>query len=392
MQLLKVKTGDNLSVEGEVSPSRFKDWTIGGKAGREEHIEELLVRYPGLLNFDAFDLAMSSNDEVLIVSQQPIASNRKRADLLGVHRDGSLVVIEIKRDAEDASHRVESLEFQALRYAAASRKMTASGVVDLFKTHLRKREASEETGALGDAYWRPLAVKRLGEHLAEEDEEMTEEKLATIINPRKKQKIYLVAASYEGDATAACAWLREHGIDICAFRLRPYNIAGEPVLERERLIPPPELDEFMSETFATAQTSQVPTAIPTPRAPIIKPKELKWSDSEDPVTVVSWKAFLQRVVTRALSEGLSPAQLPLGWNSEDPSHMFRPTWIETQGSSTDGQDPQEPAGLWVDLHGSSDSIRNMVDTILQRWDTSVTLTVETHNQDIYEFPRSTGPQ
>lgn len=392
MQLLKVKTGDSLSVESEVSPSRFKDWTIGGKAGREEHIEELLVRYPGLLNFDAFDLAMSSNDEVLIVSQQPIASNRKRADLLGVHRDGSLVVIEIKRDAEDASHRAESLEFQALRYAAASRKMTASGVVDLFKAHLKKREASEKTGELGDAGWKALAVKRLGEHLAEDDEDMTEEDLASIINPRKKQKIYLVAASYEGDATAACAWLREHGIDICAFRLRPYTIAGEPVLERERLIPPPELDEFMSETFATAQTSEGPTAIPTQRAPIIKPKELKWSDSEDPVSVVSWKAFLQHVVTRALSEGMPPEQLSLRCDPKDKSAMLGPVWIETQGSSTDGQDPQEPAGLYVDLHGSSESIRNAVDTILQRWDTSVTLIVETHNQDIYEFSRSTGPE
>ncbi len=152
MQLFKVRTDEQLSVEGEVAPSRFRDWTVGGRAGREEHIEELLVRYPGLLNVDAFDLSMSSNNEVLIVSQQPIASNRKRADLLGVHRDGSLVVIEIKRDAEDASHRTESMEFQALRYAAASRKMIASDLVGLFKNHLRKKEASEETGELGDAY------------------------------------------------------------------------------------------------------------------------------------------------------------------------------------------------------------------------------------------------
>lgn len=154
MQLFRVKTGDNLSVEGELSPSRFKDWTIGGRSGREEHIEDLLVRYPGLLNFDAFDASVSSNDEVLIVSQQPIASNRKRADLLGIHRDGSLVVIEIKRDAEDAGHRVESLEFQALRYAAASRKMTASGVVNLLKAHLKKKEADETTGKMDDDYWR----------------------------------------------------------------------------------------------------------------------------------------------------------------------------------------------------------------------------------------------
>jgi hypothetical protein len=349
----------------------------------------LLVRYPGLLNFDAFDLSMSSNDEVLIVSQQPIASNRKRADLLGIHRDGSLVVIEIKRDAEDAGHRAESLEFQALRYAAASRKMTASGVVNLLKAHLKKKEADEKTGEMDDDYWRARAVKRLGEHLAEEDEQMTEEELGSMINPRKKQKIYLVAAGYEGDATAACAWLREHGIDICAFRLRPYNIAGEPVLERERLIPPPELDEFMSETFAVGeQAAASPTTPSAPRAPTIKPKELKWSDSEDPVTVVSWKAFLQHVVSRALSDGLPPEQLPLAWHPEDKSKMFSPTWIEIQDASPDGQDLQKLAGLYVDLHGSSEAIRGTVNAILQRWDAQVTLSVETVSGETYEFPQS----
>ncbi len=389
MQLFKVRTNDQLTVEGEVAPSRFNDWTVGGRAGREEHIEELLIRYPGLLNFESFDLGISSSDEVLIVSQQPISSNRKRADLLGVHRDGSLVVIEIKRDAEDASYRTESLEFQALRYAAASRRMTASDVVGLFKNYLRRREATEDTGDLGDSYWRPLAVKRLGEHLAEEGEEMTEDELASIINPRKKQKIYLVAASYEGDATAACAWLREHGIDISAFRLRPYIIAGEPVLERERLIPPPELDEFMSETFAAnAQTNETPAPASKPRAPIIKPTQFVWSDYEDPVRVVSWRALLQHVVTRALSEGLPPEQLALRWHPEDSSDMIAPVWIETPKASPDGQEHQEQTAMYVDLQGSSELIRGTVNTILQRWEAPVTLTVEIQNGETYEFPRS----
>lgn len=234
------------------------------------------------------------------------------------------------------------------------------------------------------------AVKRLGEHLAEEDEQMTEEQLASMINPRKKQKIYLVAAGYEGDATAACAWLREHGIDICAFRLRPYNIAGEPVLERERLIPPPELDEFMSETFAVGeQAPSSPPAAPVSRAPTIKPKELKWSDLEDPVTVVSWKAFLQHVVTRALSDGLSPEQLPLTWHPEKKDNMLSPTWIEIQNASPVGQDTNGSVGLYADLHGSSEAIRGMVNTIMQRWNSQATLLVETVNGEIYEFPQST---
>ncbi len=388
MQLFKVGTGKGLSVEEEVSPSRFKDWSIGGKPGKEEHIEDLLLRYPGLLNFDAFDLSISSNDEVLIVSQQPISSNRKRADLLGVHRDGSLVVIEIKRDAEDAKGRSESLEFQALRYAAASRKLTASDVVGLFKNYLKKKETNEQTGDVGDAYWRAIAVKRLGEHLAEEDEEMTEDDLSSIIDPRKKQKIYLVAASYEGDSTAACAWLREHGIDICAFRLRPYKIAGEPILERERLIPPPELDEFMSETFASgAHVSETSMTTSTVRAPIIKPKRVIWSDKEDPVPVISWRALLQHVVTRALSEGMSTSQLPMKTDPHDPDGMWAGAWVEVASDSHD-EGNQDGSGVYVDLHGSAEQIRSHLDKILQDWKAEITLVVETKDGESYEFPRS----
>lgn len=390
MQLFRVKTDDSLNVEGEVSPVRFKDWTVGGVSGREEHIEELLLRYPGLLNFDAFDLGISSNDEVLIVSQQPVSSNRKRADLLGVHRDGSLVVIEIKRDAEDARHRAESLEFQALRYAAASRRMTASDVISHFKDHLKKREGSQANDEVGDAYWRALAIQRLGTHLSEEDEEVTEDDLFSLINPRKQQKIYLVAAGYEGDATAACAWLREHGIDICAFRLRPYSIAGQPILERERLIPPPELDEFMSETFATsAVTSETQATTSKTRASTVKPKELTWSDRDDPVRVNAWKALLQHVVTRVLSEGMSPQALPIKSDPTDKSGMFAAAWIDVPAGLQNGSDDQEQGGMFVDLHGSAEQIRNSVDKILQDWDVDVTLQVETRDGETYEFPRST---
>lgn len=368
-------------------PGRFKDWTIGGRTGREEHIEELLVRYPGLLNFDVFELSMSSNDEVLIFSRQP-AAPKNRADLLGVHRDGNIVVIEIKRDAQDAKQRMETLEFQALRYAAASRKMTASAVVDHFVKYLKEQPDAKKNEDKEDSYWRTRAIELLGEHLAGDDGPLTEEDLDHLIGPTKKQKIYLVAASFEAGATAACAWLREHGIDICAFRLRPYNIAGHTVLERERLIPPPELDEFMGETFAiSVQTHDTSTGVGT-RKPQNRPKEATWSDEEGSVSVNAWRALLQRVVTRALSEGMSPDQLPMKTSSKDASGMHGGQLINYVNLSTDGQDQPEHTSIYVDLFGNAESIRDMVDNIFQKWEMGATLTVETANGQTYEFPQA----
>ncbi len=387
MQLFEVGSGEGLSVEKEVAPALFKEWTVGGKSGQEAHIEGLIVRYPGLLNFGSFDLAISSNDELLIVSRQPVSSNRKRADLLAVHRDGSLVVIEIKRDAQDAKGRGESMEFQALRYAAASRKLTASDVVGLFKNYLKKYEAGKETQDLGDGYWRSLAVKRLGAHLAEEDEVLAEADLEQYIDPRTKQKIYLVAAGFEGDATAACAWLREHDIDISAFLLRPYVIAGKPILERERLIPPPELDEFMGDAFVS--NKQVPGGAKgsgTPKAPSDKPVQMKWSDEDDPVGVVTWKALFEHVTRRALSGGMLPEQLPMKWSPDDDSGMLSPVWIAYPHPASDGQEPGGTGGVYVDQHGSSASIRAAVGKILNGWQKGVALTVTTQSGAEYSFP------
>lgn len=38
---------------------------------------------------------------------------------MAIDNDGNLVLIEIKRDKKDITHREEGLEFQAIRYAAS---------------------------------------------------------------------------------------------------------------------------------------------------------------------------------------------------------------------------------------------------------------------------------
>src|SRR5206468_1619262 len=74
-----------------------------------------------------------------LISRQPRTQTRKRADLFAVSSDGELVVIEIKRDAEDERVRREAMEFQAIRYAARSRKMIAQAVIGMFADYLRRQ-------------------------------------------------------------------------------------------------------------------------------------------------------------------------------------------------------------------------------------------------------------
>ena len=108
------------------------------------------------------------------------------------------------------------------------------------------RKANPEGGYRNDA------VGRLCKHLADEDEQLTEADLQNLLDPRTKQKIYLVVAGYEPDALSACAWLREHDIKIAFVSSCPYKIADQLLLERRRLILPPELDDFSSECGTAA--------------------------------------------------------------------------------------------------------------------------------------------
>ena len=251
-----------------------------------------IVAQPTLLNWS--DVLSFESPDLLIIGRQPRTQTRKRADLFAVTADGELVVIEIKRDAQDEKGRREAMEFQAIRYAAASRKMTASAIIDMLAEYLKSfADADKDQSAEPGAAYRSQAVSLLCRHLADADNEPSEADLDGLLDPRTKQKIYLVAAGYEPDVLSACAWLREHEIDIACFRLRPYRIGTQLLLERERLIPPPELDDFLIGMSSGGDGSVPKAPGPIDRAKSDKPSSMAWDDdAENEQTVSSWKDVL----------------------------------------------------------------------------------------------------
>jgi hypothetical protein len=311
-----------LTLARRIEHVRFK--TVNGNS-KEQDLEDLIIRHPGLLNTGDFDPADCA-DDLLIIGRQPRTSSAKRADLFAIHTSGALVIIEIKRDAEDERIRKEAMEFQAIRYAAASRKMSVGSVVAMYaeyllreavrnqpppveEQHARPKHGKGPGGELGKtppASWvddklraRAKAVQALCDHLADEGEDLkTEDDLADRIDPRTNQRIYLVAASYEPDVTSACAWLREHKIPIFAFQLRPYRIGNVEILERHRLIPPPELDDYLLEMASPSSDGRsADAAVRGPRTPTDKPVRIVFvaaDGSESTYDVSSWKAALVR--------------------------------------------------------------------------------------------------
>jgi hypothetical protein len=188
-------------------------------------------------------------------------------------------------------------------------------------------------------------------HLADEDEELVEHDLEELLDPKERQKIYLVAAGYEPDVLSACAWLREHEIDIACFRLRPYRIADQILLERERLIPPPELDEFFVEMLAAGDGTVAKKIGSIDRRKSDKPSVMKWNDdAETKHAVSSWKDALVEGTKQAISLGLPREALPMK-RSEDGNDFISPREVTP--------------GLNIETNASSDLILQWLSKMLR---------------------------
>src|SRR4030042_713110 len=369
MELFYLKTtDDSLSVKERAKPIKFKE--ILTKGALEKDLERLIVENPGLLDWSDHNSSLDEEPDLLIISRQKCFG--KEPDLLAIDRQANLVVIEIKRDAVDEKNRKEAFEFQAIRYAAASRKMTPHQIIDLFAGYLKDLEADKK-----DVDWREEAVSKLCEHLSGE-EEVSEDDLEELLNPRDQQKIYLVAADYEPDVTSACAWLQEHNINIACFRLRPYKIGDRMILERERLIPPPELDDFMPETVPISDQRREYQKGRTITNPSDPAQCLTWQDGDgSEISVNGWThaLYLGHQKTRELN--LSEDDLQMQHHPDDkdfdPSSSSKPMKIKEN--------------LFIDKHGSANQLRTLLSIMFRNLDKEKGfLQILTHSGASYELP------
>jgi len=189
MQIFQIVPDAQLIIQNEIKPIQLQDIKIGEKKVVEKDLEDLIVEYPHLLNYGDCEIASRDTAEILIISRQTRTTTNKISDLLGLHIDGTLVVIEVKRDIADEKGRREALEFQAIRYAASSRKLSLQGIVALFARYLWKCEHTDDDSEYGgeeEAKYRVIAVKKICEHLSDEEVVADEDDLDDIIDPRKK--------------------------------------------------------------------------------------------------------------------------------------------------------------------------------------------------------------
>jgi len=111
------------------------------KGKNAEKVEEVSFSALGMQENDIEEIARCNIDifcgeeeSMLIVGSQVRNEKLGRSDLTAVDNEGSIVLIEIKRDIKDIETRKEAFEFQAIRYAAnyANIKSTDELVKNVF--------------------------------------------------------------------------------------------------------------------------------------------------------------------------------------------------------------------------------------------------------------------
>jgi hypothetical protein len=177
----------------------------------------------GILERQHLQTALKNNIQAISPNTLIIAEefcewddSNRRIDLLGIDRDGNIIVIELKRDAT-GSH----MELQALRYGAMVSTMTFSQAVDIYQKYL------------GDS---KNAKDELREFLNWEEEKEAEFP--------KDVRIVLAAADFSKEIATAVMWLNQKDLDIRCVRMKPYKLGETVLLDIEQIIPLPEAQDY----------------------------------------------------------------------------------------------------------------------------------------------------
>jgi hypothetical protein len=156
-------------------------------------------------------------DDLLVVAEEYglFEDSRRRVDLLALDRKGTLVVIELKR-TDDGGH----MELQSLRYAAMVSTMTVEHLVN---TYAEANGVDVQEARAAIAGW-------------------VEEPFDELPN---QVRIILVSANFSTEITSTVIWLNDtYNTDISCYRIVPYRLGAEILLDLQQIIPLPEAKDF----------------------------------------------------------------------------------------------------------------------------------------------------
>ena len=205
-----------------IRPIKTKRFSELGFTERK-HLQEWLVHQPDALG-----------EELLIIQKEfeGFDDTRERLDLLALDKDGHLVIIENKLDDSG-----RDVVWQVLKYASYCASLTKGQVVEIYQQYLDRYEPV--AGEVDLLNMPASAEERICEFLGAPA--LDEAKM----NQGHNQRVMLVAANFRKEVTSTALWLLGQGISIQCFKVTPYALGEQLLINIDQIIPTPEAKELM---------------------------------------------------------------------------------------------------------------------------------------------------
>lgn len=209
--------------DNRIKPVKAKSFNELGFSERK-HLQEWLAHQPNALGAE----------ELLIIQKEfaGFDETRERLDLLALDKDGNLVIIENKLDDSG-----RDVVWQAVKYASYCASLSKAQIVEIYQQYL---DQYEPVAADADSPATPTnAASRICDFLNAPD--LDEVKL----NLGNSQRLILVAANFRKEVTSTALWLLGQGINIQCFKVTPYALGEQLLINIDQIIPTPEVKELM---------------------------------------------------------------------------------------------------------------------------------------------------
>lgn len=177
-----------------------------------QHLQEWIAKHPESLG-----------EELLIIQKEfaGFSDTHERLDLLALDKRGNLVVIENKLDDTG-----RDVVWQSLKYASYCSSINAKGIIEIFNDYLQKQGGNED------------AQKQLEDFFGSED-------FAERLSLGTTQRIILVAGEFRKEVTSTVLWLLSFGIRIQCFKVTPYQLGEQLLLDCDQIIPMKEAEDYI---------------------------------------------------------------------------------------------------------------------------------------------------
>ena len=183
------------------------------KIREREHLQEWIANEP-----------TSLGEELLIIQKEfdGFSETKERLDLLALDLKGNLVVIENKLDDSG-----RDVTWQALKYVSYCSSLSKEEIRQIYQEYLNK------TGE----------TKTAQEMLSEFYGEVEYDEL--VLNKGLSQRIILVASNFRKEVTSTVMWLMNYNIRIQCFKVTPYKLENQTLLNIEQIIPVKDAEEYV---------------------------------------------------------------------------------------------------------------------------------------------------